>query len=77
MAHGRSRLPDALAVLPLIGFLIFSVPLIWGGMEIGTATALIYLFWGWFGLCLLTAVLSTIASRRMRPDDPEAGAPDP
>ncbi|WP_139226793.1 hypothetical protein [Poseidonocella pacifica] len=61
---------DALSLVPALGLVLFSVPLIWGGSEITTAQAMVFLFLSWAGLSALCGVLSWFLPRRRRKEPP-------
>ena len=64
-SYRRRRLVDVIRILPLIGALLWLVPLLWqtgaGGMA--SSDAIIYIFLVWFGLVVLGAVLSRLLAR--------------
>ncbi len=86
LAQGRyrqRRLRDALWLMPVLGALVFAVPLLWP-QEAGTATsngtALVYLFGGWAALIALGAGLASLLRRDVDDDGGEGPAqtdPDP
>ena len=71
-SYRQRRLRDALRLLPVLGAILWFVPLLWprgaGGMT--TSMALTYIFAAWAVLILLAVALS----RRLRPD-PQADLP--
>jgi len=86
--YRRRRTADGARMLPILGAILFAIPLLWrGGGEAGqpaadlaatarTAWVMGYLFVVWLGL----VVLSGVVSRFLRPedddpdDDPDAAA---
>lgn len=71
----RRRFGDASRVLTLIGLALVLVPLLWGrdpGQPMTTSTAMIYLFGAWFGLAVLSGLLSARQGRDGH--DPEDAA---
>lgn len=70
-AYRRRRLADAASLLPVLGGVLFGLPLLWYGAPQGlmatrTTTVMLYVFGVWGGL----AVLSALVSRRLTPPDP-------
>ena len=73
--YRRRRMADAARMLPILGGILFMVPLLWlgnGGMS--TATVMVYLFVVWAALSGIAGLLS----RRLGPeeDQPEDKTPD-
>ncbi|KUF10295.1 hypothetical protein [Pseudoponticoccus marisrubri] len=66
--YRRRRLVDAARALPLLGLLLWCVPLLWLIPEepLPTSTALVYLFVVWAGLVVGAAAM-IFALRRARP----------
>lgn len=65
-SYRRRRLIDMIRMLPVIGALLWAVPLLWPvGTESDTPTsaAIIYLFGVWFAMVVLSAVLAWILKR--------------
>ena len=58
--YRRRRMGDAARLLPVIGGILFMLPLLWtGGAAAGrTAWVMSYVFFVWAGLALLSGVLS-------------------
>lgn len=57
--YRQNRLLDWIRVLPLIGLMLWLVPLLWqqeGGEGTSTSRAMIFLFLVWIGLILATFV---------------------
>lgn len=72
-SYRRRRLMDAARFLPVLGLVLWAVPLLWSsGDEDGVASsgALTYIFGIWMGLILAAFVLSL----RLRPDGEDPGA---
>lgn len=60
-SYRRRRLIDMSRALPVIGALLWAVPLLWPtGPDSGTSTsvAIIYLFGVWLGMVLLGAIMA-------------------
>lgn len=66
---------DAARLLPILGFLAFLLPLLWGGGT--TRMGVIYIFAVWVVLIVLSVALSRILGRAQaaNPDDNAGGAP--
>lgn len=67
-AYRRRRMADAARVLPVLGAILFSVPLLWGQDGSGaalTTNVMLYLFviWG------LLVGLSAVISRKLREEE--------
>ncbi|MHA6345498.1 hypothetical protein [Roseivivax sp. CAU 1761] len=75
-SYRQRRLRDALRLLPLVGLLLWSLPLLWGAGEApppAGSRALAFVFAVWLGLILAGRWLA----RRIEPDQPgPAGAGD-
>ena len=58
--YRRRRLRDAARVLPLLGILLWSVPLLWGTGSNGAvaSSALMYLFGVWAMLVVASALIT-------------------
>ena len=72
--YRRRRLVDTIRILPVIGALLWAVPLLWPtGEEGGVATsdAVIFVFVVWFGLVVAGAFLSRAVARGNVDEDPE------
>jgi len=72
-SYRRRRLMDAARLLPVVGALLFLVPLLWGpgpGESASTAEGMIYIFAVWAGLIVLAAVLA----RRLADTGADTGA---
>ena len=60
-SYRRRRMADAARVLPLLGFVLVLVPILWLPAESPTPDTVrggVYLFTVWFGLILVAFVLS-------------------
>lgn len=70
-SYRRRRLGDALRLLPVVGAVLFLVPLLWsGGVGTGgvtTARALIYIFSTWAALIALCVALTLRLGRGATP----------
>ena len=69
--YRRRRLLDAARILPVLGVLLFLVPLLWGGTGAGatrTSQAMIYVFVVWAGLVVLAYWLWRV----LGPGEPDA-----
>ena len=65
-SYRRRRMRDGLRLLPVFAFWLFMVPLLWGMDPSGvtsvkTSSVLVYVFWVWIGMTLLSAVLNYLA----------------
>lgn len=57
--YRRRRIMDAARVLPVLGFVLILLPVLWTqGGQMGTAGEAVYLFVLWFVLILAAALLS-------------------
>lgn len=59
--YQRRRMMDAARLLPVLGFGLLIMPLLWaprGAAAMGTAEAAIYLFAVWFGLITVAFVIA-------------------
>ncbi|MEM7733965.1 MAG: hypothetical protein AAF280_14455 [Pseudomonadota bacterium] len=64
--YRRRRLADAARMLPILGGILFMIPLLWlGSASMSTATVMVYLFVIWAALVGIAAVLS----RRLGPEE--------
>lgn len=80
--YRRRRLIDAMRFLPVVGLVLFMVPLIGGGgVARGTAAAGAFLFAVWIGLIVMAALLvrllagapGGVGSDPLEPDLPGVG----
>jgi len=82
--YRRRRIMDAARVLPVLGFILILLPVLWtqsGGL--GTAGEAVYLFALWFGLIVIAALLSKPLKNALhrdltqpRPDPPRKPGDD-
>ena len=73
--YRRRRLADGARMLPILGFILFMLPLLWmSSGQATTAMVMVYLFIAWAALAGVAGLLS----RRLGPeeDQPEDKAPD-
>ena len=62
-SYRRRRLIDMIRMLPVIGALLWAIPLLWKSGpdgDVPTSVAIIYLFGVWLGMVLLSAVLARL-----------------
>lgn len=72
-SYRRRRLIDLIRMLPLIGALLWAVPLLWssgGASTMPTSKAIIYLFAVWLGMVLFGAVLARLL-KKAEDQDPD------
>lgn len=65
-SYRRRRLGDGARLLPVLGVILWLMPMLWGGpgdATTPTARAMLWIFGVWAGLILLTAVVSRRLSR--------------
>ncbi|MBD3678643.1 MAG: hypothetical protein HUJ27_09600 [Rhodobacteraceae bacterium] len=62
---------DASRILPVVGVVLFLLPLLWTGAR--TASGAIYLFLVWGALILVAALLARPLDRLQREDAPPGG----
>lgn len=75
--YRRRRLIDWIRMLPIIGLILWLVPLLWpvdGSGQVSTADAVVYLFAVWFVLVVIKAISSTALARARRAEDAEREA---
>lgn len=74
-SYRRRRLNDAARLLPVVGTVLWLLPLLWpvGEKTVSTSTALIYVFSVWIGLVVLSAVLSRVIGQEPEADAGERG----
>ena len=74
--YRRRRLMDAARILPVVGFVLILLPVLWSGGDEGlsTATEALYLFGLWLALVVAAFLLSGPLRKALHPD-PE-GPPD-
>ena len=61
--YRQRRMRDAAALLPILGALLFALPLLWIGQNGGgarTSYVMIYVFTVWAGLVILSAAITRI-----------------
>ena len=67
-SYRQRRLRDAARLLPVLGLILWTIPLLWPdaeGADRFSAMAVSYIFGVWVSLIVLAAVISHV----MRPDD--------
>ncbi|EPX85620.1 hypothetical protein [Salipiger mucosus] len=72
-SYRRRRIIDAARVLPLLGLLLWLIPLLWtdeGVAGVRSSTAIVYLFSVWLVLVVLSCVVSTALAFRDGPQSP-------
>lgn len=71
--YRRRRLVDAARALPVLGVLLWLLPLLWAVPEEPTSasTGLIYVFSVWLGLPVIVGILIRAMNRRSEPPKPE------
>lgn len=71
--YRRRRLVDAARALPVLGLLLWLVPLLWAVPETSTSASsgLIYIFAVWLGLPIIAGILIHAMSRRAQPPGSE------
>ncbi len=71
--YRRRRLVDAARALPVLGLLLWLVPLLWAVPDTSTSasTGLIYIFAVWLGLPIIAGILIHAMNRRAQPPGPE------
>lgn len=69
--YRRRRLADGARLLPVLGGILFCVPLLWKGGEraLGTAETMFYVF----GLWAVLVISSGVISRHLQSRDAEEG----
>ncbi|MDA7425590.1 hypothetical protein [Thalassococcus lentus] len=74
--YRRRRLADSARVLPVLGLLLWMVPLLWGASGKGqsASSALIYIFAVWGGLVVCAAFIILLLNRRDQGRAPDEGA---
>ncbi|SEO15940.1 hypothetical protein SAMN04490248_10255 [Salinihabitans flavidus] len=77
-SYRRRRLTDMIRALPVVGALLWAVPLLWpleGEGTVRTSDAIIYIFSVWAGLIVVSALLTRLMPRgEGRTDDGQDGA---
>jgi uncharacterized membrane protein YozB (DUF420 family) len=79
-SYWHRRLMDASALLPILGLLLFMMPLLWSlspaGERPGLAAQTVYLFVVWFALVAAAALISArLARGDAAADPPEEDGP--
>ncbi len=71
--YRRRRLVDAARALPVLGILLWLVPLLWAVPETSTraSTGLVYVFAVWIGLPVVAGILIHAMNRRAQPPGSE------
>lgn len=74
-SYRQRRLRDAGLLVPVLGILLWLIPLLWdeGDPEKGKSTAMLYIFGVWVLLILLTALIA----RLVRPSDDNPSKDEP
>lgn len=79
--YRRRRIMDAARVLPVLGFVLILLPVLWTqGGQMGTAGEAVYIFILWFVLILSAALLSRplhASLNREMPRQSSGTKPDP
>jgi hypothetical protein len=65
LSHRRRRLIDSVCALPLLGWILWGLPLLWihADSPVPSSTVLIYIFGVWLGLALAAARLIWLMER--------------
>ncbi|CAN0600784.1 unnamed protein product [Ectocarpus sp. 12 AP-2014] len=71
-SYRRRRLGDAAKLAPVLGFVLFLIPVLWAGVG-STAGGLVYLFGAW----AIMIVLMMILSRRLSETEPKSDSTEP
>ncbi|NNE87707.1 MAG: hypothetical protein HKN27_06490 [Silicimonas sp.] len=74
-SYRRRRLGDAAKLLPVLGVVLFLMPLLWAGRG-STAGGLVFLFIAWAFLIFVMALLSRRLAETEPKLDEEAGSDD-
>lgn len=77
-SYRRRRLIDWIRVLPIIGLILWLVPLLWpvdGTGQVSTADAVVYLFAVWFVLVFIKGLSSWALARASRDDGSDGATP--
>ena len=75
-SYRRRRLIDLIRMMPLIGALLWAVPLLWqsgADSTMPTSKAIIYLFAVWLGMVVSGAVLARLL-KKAEDQDPDRGS---
>lgn len=77
-SYRRRRVMDAARILPVLGFVLVLLPVLWTqGGRMGTAGQALYLFGLWVALILIAAALSRPLGREGSRPAPPPDAPRP
>jgi uncharacterized membrane protein len=71
-SYRRRRLGDAAKLLPVLGLLLFLIPVLWAGNG-STGGGLVYLFGAW----AVIIVIMKLLSRRLSETEPKSSSVDP
>ena len=71
-SYRRRRLSDAAKLAPVLGAVVFLIPVLWAGSG-STAGGLVYLFGAWAVMIFVVKLLS----HRLRDAEPKSGADTP
>lgn len=74
-SYQQRRLQDVVQVLPILGGILWTIPLLWnGGAEDGVsnASALIYIFGIWVLLIALSAIIASLLEYKTENKEPGA-----
>ena len=73
--YRRRRLADAARMLPILGFILFMLPLLWVGSGQATpASVIVYLFIAWAALTGIAGVISRhLGPEEDQPEDRDRG----
>lgn len=72
-SYRRRRLIDAVKLIPVLGMVLFVLPVLWAGNGL-TSRGLLYLFSAWGALIIAMAVLSRLITQAV--SAPETREPD-
>ncbi len=78
-SYRRRRLTDAARLLPVVGIVLFILPMLWTSPDeggAGTAGAKLYLFAVWLGLVITAHLLSRALSRPVGGAEPSSPVDD-
>ena len=73
--YRQRRLRDVARMLPIVGGIFWTIPLLWSENEtngVSNATALIYIFGIWIIVIVLTAIISKLLKPGAVPEETEA-----
>ncbi len=69
--YRKRRLRDAVRLLPLLGLVLWLIPLVWPQSGISVVSAIAYIFVVWIALALIGAVLSSYLTDNDDPAPPD------